>query len=115
MGKQATAKLRHLRIAPRKVRLVADLIRMMNVKEALAILHVTPKKAAKPVYKLLASAVANAKNNQDMDENKLYISKITVDEGPKMKRFRPRAMGRAYQILKRTSHINIELKEKNES
>jgi len=108
---EVVAKLRYLRIAPRKVRLVADLIRKKPVNEALAILDFTRKKAARPLKKLLNSAIANAKNNFQLDPSNLYISKITVDEGPKYKRWMPRARGRADLILKRTSHITLVLAE----
>jgi len=108
---EVVAKLRYLRIAPRKVRLVADLIRKKPVNEALVILDFTRKKAALPLKKLLNSAIANAKNNFQLDPSNLYISKITVDEGPKYKRWMPRARGRADLILKRTSHITLVLKE----
>lgn len=106
---EITAKLKHSRIAPRKVRLVANLIRGKKATQALAILKFVPKKASLPIEKLLQSAVANAKHNYQIDEKDLFISKITVDEGPKLKRFMPRAMGRAYEIRKRSSHINIVL------
>ena len=109
--KQATAKLNYLRIAPRKVRLVADLVRGMNANKAVAILANTRKRASEPMMKLVKSAIANAKNNLEMDENKLYIAELRVDEGPTLKRWRPRAFGRAYGINKRTSHIKIILKE----
>ena len=105
----STAKLRYLRIAPRKVRLVADLIRGKRVAEAQRILHFLPKKGSLPIAKLLKSAAASAKNNHQLDEASLYISKITVDEGPKLKRWRARARGQAYEIQKKTSHINIFL------
>ena len=111
---ETSAKLKHLRIAPRKVRLVADLIRFKKCSTAIAMLKFTPKRATVPMLKLLNSAIANAKNNLGLDEKNLYISKITVDEGPKLKRWRPRAMGRAYPIQKKTSHINIVLKEQEE-
>jgi len=109
--KEATAKLNYLRIAPRKVRLVADLVRGMKVGKAVAILTNVRKNAADPMLKLLKSAMANAKNNLEMDEAKLYISALIVNEGPTLKRWRPRAFGRAYGINKRTSHIKITLKE----
>lgn len=111
---EVIAKLRRLRIAPRKVRLVADLIRKKPVQEARTILEFTQKKAAKPLKKLLESAIANAKNNFHLDPSKLYIAKITVDEGPKYKRWMPRARGRADLILKKTSHITLVLKEMEE-
>jgi len=104
-----TAKLRYLRIAPRKVRLVTDLIRGKSVEEAENILNFTTKKATLPLLKLLKSAVANAKNNFQLAKENLYISKILVDEGPKLKRWRPRARGRADEIQKKTSHITITL------
>ena len=104
-----TAKLRYLRIAPRKVRMVADLIRGKRVIEAQKILHFLPKKASLPLVKLLKSAAASAKNNHQLEEVNLYISKLTVDEGPKLKRWRARARGQAYEIQKKTSHINIAL------
>lgn len=106
-----TAKLRYLRIAPRKVRLVADLIRGKSIEEAQTILNFTLKKTAQPLLKLLKSAIANAKNNFQLDSENLYISKITVDEGPKYKRWMPRARGQASEIQKKTSHITICLEE----
>jgi large subunit ribosomal protein L22 len=105
------AKLRYLRIAPRKVRLVADLIRGKSVKDAEEILQFQIKRGAEPMRKLLKSAVANAKNNFKLSTENLYISKLTVDEGPKLKRWRPRARGRAYPIQKKTSHITVVLDE----
>jgi len=112
---EAKAKLGNLRIAPRKVRLVADLVRRKTVEEAQAVLSFTVKRAAPHLKKLLDSAVANAKNNLEMDPSNLYISKIIVDEGPKFKRWRARAMGRAGAIEKKTSHITIVLSEIKES
>lgn len=109
---EAKAKLKYLRIAPRKTRLVADMIRGKGVKEAQGLLEFTAKKAAHPLLKLLRLAIANAVNNQKLDEDKLYIYKITVDEGPKYKRWMPRARGQAYEIQKKTSHITIVLKER---
>ena len=105
------AKLHYLRIAPRKVRLVADLIRGKSVEEAQTILNFTVKKATQPLLKLLNSAIANAKNNFQLEESNLYISRITVDEGPKYKRWRARARGRASEIQKKTSHVNLFLDE----
>lgn len=105
------AKLNYLRISSRKVRLVADLIRGKSVGEAQSILSFTVKAPAQPVLKLLNSALSNAKNNFQLEESNLYISKITVDEGPKLKRFRPRARGQAYEIQKKTSHITLILDE----
>ncbi len=106
-----TAKLRYLRIAPRKVRLVADLIRGKRIGEAQNILNFKVKKAALPLLKLLRSATANAKNNFQLDESNLYIAKILVDEGPKYKRWRARARGRADEIQKKTSHVTVVLDE----
>ncbi|SDZ17976.1 MULTISPECIES: 50S ribosomal protein L22 [Tindallia] len=109
---EARAIARHIRIAPRKAKLVADLVRGKQVNEALAILKFTPKGASPVIEKLLRSAIANAENNHSMDKDDLYISEIYANQGPTMKRFRPRAQGRATQILKRTSHIGIVLREK---
>jgi len=106
-----TAKLRYLRIAPRKVRLVVDLIRDKTVEEAQTILSFTTKKAAQVILKLLKQAVSNAKTNFQLEEKNLYISKILVDEGPKYKRWMPRARGVTSPIQKKTSHIIIVLDE----
>ena len=105
------AKLRYLRITPRKVRLVADLIRGETVERAQTILGFAQKRAALPILKLLNQSVANAKNNLQVDEKNLYISQILVDEGIKLKRYLPRARGKADVIHKRTSHITITLDE----
>jgi len=105
------ARLRYLRIAPRKVRLVADLIRGKKTEEAQTILHFTKKRAGLPLFKLLKSAIASALHDFRLEESNLYISKILVDEGPKLKRWRPRARGRAFEIQKKTSHITIVLEE----
>jgi len=105
------AKIHYLKIAPRKVRLVADLIRGKMVAEAQNILRFTVKRASRPLLKLLQSAIANAKYNFQLDESNLYISKITVDEGPKYKRWRARARGRAAAIQKKTAHITLCLDE----
>jgi len=106
-----TAKLHHLRIAPRKVRLVADLIKKKKVSEALNLLEFLPKRAAPSLLKLLKQAIANAKHNFQLDESNLYISKVLVEEGPKLKRWMPRARGQASEIHKRTSHIALVLDE----
>ncbi len=111
--KVAKAKLSYARISSRKVKVVIDLIRNKSVGEALAILQFTPKAAAEPVDKLIRSAVANAENNHEMDVEKLYIAEIYANQGPTLKRIRPRAQGRAFRIRKRTSHITVVLKEKN--
>ena len=109
---ETKAIARYIRIAPRKVRLVVDLIRGKQVGEALAILKHTPKAASPVVEKLLNSAIANAENNNNLDPNNLVVGKVFVDQGPTLKRFRPRAMGRASRIHKRTSHITVVLNEK---
>ncbi|MEK3955440.1 large subunit ribosomal protein L22 [Psychrobacillus psychrotolerans] len=111
---QAKAIAKTVRIAPRKVRLVVDLIRGKQIGEAVAILKLTPKAASPVVEKVLKSAVANAEHNYDLDVNNLVVSEVFVDEGPTLKRFRPRAMGRASAINKRTSHITIVVSEKKE-
>ena len=109
--KIARAELHNARISSRKVKIVIDLIRGKNVKEALSILKYTNKAASPIVEKLVKSAAANATNNHDMDETKLYISEIYANQGPTMKRIMPRAQGRANRIRKRTSHITVVLKE----
>jgi large subunit ribosomal protein L22 len=109
---EARASLRFLRIAPRKVRLVADLVRGKSVEEALGTLRFAAKAASLPVKKLLESAVANAENNHGLDIDTLWVREIAVSEGPTLKRFRPRAQGRAFPILKRTSHVSVVLEER---
>ena len=104
-------KLNYLRISPRKVRLVADLVRRDKVDHAERILNFTVKRAAKPIAKLLKTAIADAHNNFHLNAENLYISKIIVDEGPKYKRWRPRSRGMANKIEKRTSHITLVLDE----
>jgi len=106
-----TVRLRNLRIAPRKVRLVADLIRGKSVEKAQNILNFTIKKSSSPLLKLLRSAISNAKINSQIEESNLYISKILVDEGPKYKRWMARARGSANEIQKKTSHITLILDE----
>lgn len=106
---EISAKLSNLRIAPRKVRLVVDMIRGKKVDAAENILKFTTKKGILPVLKLLNQAVANAKNNFQAEKSNLFIKKITVDEGPKYKRWRPRSRGQAYEIQKKTSHVIIIL------
>lgn len=108
---EITAKLNHLRIAPRKTRLVVDLIRGKKASAAQSILMFTVKRGAEPILKLLNSALANARHNFHLSQDNLYIKKITVDEGPKIKRWMPRARGSAYEIQKKTSHITIVLDE----
>jgi large subunit ribosomal protein L22 len=108
------ASATHIRISPRKVRLVVDTVRGKSVSQALSILGFTRKKAALPVQKLLKSAVANAVENGSIsDVDTLIIDRIMVDEGPTLKRYMPRARGRATPIRKRTSHIRILLRERN--
>ncbi|MDD3840374.1 MAG: 50S ribosomal protein L22 [Clostridia bacterium] len=109
--KRPRAIARYVRIAPRKVKIVVDLLRGKTVDDALAIVRNTPKAASSVMEKLIKSAVANAENNQGMDGSNLYISEVFVNEGPTLKRFRPRAMGRASRIRKRTSHITVILDE----
>lgn len=109
---EINVKTRFVRIAPRKLRLVSDLVRGNMVGEAMNTLKFTNKRGAKVVYKALVSAVANAQVKGTMDVDNLYVKKITVDEGPMMKRFMPRAQGRATQIRKKMSHLNITLDEK---
>ena len=103
------AKARYVRTAPRKVRVVADQVRGMEVEEAIALLRFSPRGASEPVLKLIQSAAANAENNHDLDPEEMRIESISVDEGPTMRRYRPRARGRATRIEKRSSHINITL------
>ena len=103
-----------VRIAPRKARLVVDLIRGKKIGDAISILKFTPSSASPIVEKVLMSAIANAEHNFDLDVENLYVSEAYVNEGPTMKRFRPRAKGSASQILKRTSHITVVVSEKKE-
>ncbi|HEX3017357.1 MAG TPA: 50S ribosomal protein L22 [Caproicibacter sp.] len=109
---EARAYLKYARISPRKVEIVLDLIRNKPANVAMAILKNTPKAASEPVAKLLKSAVANAENNKSMDVSRLYVAQCFVCPGPILKRIRPRAQGRAFRILKRTSHVTMVLKEK---
>jgi large subunit ribosomal protein L22 len=110
---ETKAVAKYVRIAPRKVRVVMDLIRGKNVADAFAILKFTPKAGADVVEKVLRSAVANAENNFDMDVDKLYVKTAFVDQGPTLKRIHPRSRGQAFKILKRTSHVTIIVDEKN--
>ena len=110
---EARAKATFVRIAPRKVQIVLDLIRNKPADEAMAILKFTPKAACEPVAKLLKSAVANAENNFHMDASKLYVSECFVCPGPTLKRIMPRAKGSADRILKRTSHVTMAVKERD--
>ena len=110
--KVAKAYLKYVRISPRKVKIVLDLIRGKDTATAMAILQNTPKSASEPLVKLLKSCVANAEHNFNMDSNNLYISECFVCPGPTLKRVMPRAPGRAFRILKRTSHVTMAVKEK---
>ena len=107
---EATAKVTFVRIAPRKVQIVLDLIRNQDAEKAMAILKYTPKAASEVVAKLLKSAIANAEN-KNMDTSKLYVAECYACQGPTLKRIRPRAQGRAFRINKKTSHITLVLKE----
>jgi large subunit ribosomal protein L22 len=109
---EVKARLKFVRVSPTKAQLVADLVRGKGSEEAVNILTFTKKAAAKIIIKLLKSAIANATQKKNIDVDRLFIKKITVDQGPTMKRFQPRALGRATTIRKRTSHINIVLDEK---
>lgn len=111
---ESIARVRHIRVTPMKARRVVDMIRGKQALEALAILKFAPQGASEPVYKLVASAMANARvkadaQNSHLDEQDLYVSRAFVDQGATLKRFQPRAQGRAFKILKRTSHITIVL------
>ncbi len=108
---EARAVAKYIRISPQKARLVADVVRGKPVGEALTVLSFMPKKGARIIKKVLESALANADQNPSIDIETLYIKKIVVDEGPRLKRWRPRAMGRAYGIKHRLSHITIVLDE----
>jgi len=114
---EAKAKARFVRVTPQKARRVVDLIRGKQAGDAVAVLKFAPQAAAEPVLKTVQSAIANAvegakRNSERLDEADLYISEVFVDEGPTLKRFRPRAQGRASQILKRTSHITVVVAER---
>jgi len=103
----ARAIARHVRVSPMKARRVVNLVRGLPAREALTVLQFAPQSASEPVYKVLASAIANAENNERLDPDSLLVAECYVDEGPTLKRFRPRAQGRAYRIRKRTSHITM--------
>jgi len=112
METKAVAK--NIRISPRKVRLVVDLIRGKKVEEAMALLKFVPNISREPVSKVLKSAVANAEHNLEMSQDDLYVTKVFVDQGPTMKRIMPRAQGRADRIRKRSSHITVVVGDKKE-
>jgi ribosomal protein L22 len=103
------ASARYVRVAPRKARLIADQVRGMHIESARALLQFSPRGAAHPIHKLIDSAAANAENNHDLIGDEMRVASITVDEGPTLRRYRPRAMGRATPINKRTSHIRVAL------
>ena len=112
--KEVKSVAKYVRIAPRKVRIVMDLIRGKKVDDAFAILKFTPKRGSRLLEKVLKSAVANAENNFDMDTDKLYVSTCFVDQGPTLKRIHPRSRGQAFGILKHTSHITVMVAEQQE-
>lgn len=109
---EAKAIARHIRIAPRKIRVVIDLIRGRNIGDAYATLKFTPKIGSEILLKLLESAVANAEHNYDMNSDKLYVAAAYVDQGPTLKRIHPRSRGQAFKILKRSSHVTLVVKER---
>jgi len=108
---EARAVGKHIRISPQKARLVADVVRGMNVDKAISTLKFMPKKGAGILRKVIESAVANATQDDQVDVDNLFIKKIAIDGGPSLKRIRPRAMGRATKIIKRTSHITVVIDE----
>ena len=112
MAQEVKATAKYIRIAPRKVRIVMNLVRGKSVADALAILKFTPKVGADAVEKVLRSAIANAENNFDMDVDRLFISSAFIDQGPTLKRIHPRSRGQAFKILKHTSHITVAVNEK---
>lgn len=112
-NKHKTALLRYLRVAPRKVRLVAETIRGRKVDQALAILDFTNRAAAGPLAKMLRAVVATAAASEDIDVDALVVKEIHVDQGPTLKRYIPRAMGRATQVQKKTSHVSLLLEERS--
>ncbi|NJK32262.1 MAG: 50S ribosomal protein L22 [Deltaproteobacteria bacterium] len=106
----ATARLNFLRVAPRKARIIADLVRGQDVTTAINTLRFMNKSGAREFFKLIVSAVANAEDKGEGDVDKLVIAKVTVDQGPVLKRWRPRAQGRGTRVLKKTSHVFLEVK-----
>jgi ribosomal protein L22 len=108
------ASSRYVRVAPRKARLIADQVRGMHIEQARALLEFSPRGAAEDIRKLIDSAAANAENNHDLIGDEMRISEITVDEGPTLRRYRPRALGRASRINKRTCHIAVALSPEEE-
>lgn len=112
--REARARAMHVRIAPRKVRAVVDVVRGKPVQEALSLLRFIPRRASRVVEKVIRSAAANASHNFEMDEGRLYVATAFVDEGPAAKRIRPEMRGQAFPIRKRTSHITVVLRERGE-
>src|SRR5690349_7445712 len=112
---QTQAVLKFVRLSPKKARFVADLVRGKKVDEAVSILKFSTNRAARIIKKVLDSAIANAENNQGADVDELKVTKILIDEGPRMKRIRPRAKGRADRIVKRTSHITITVGDRKKA
>ncbi|HHT07827.1 MAG: 50S ribosomal protein L22 [Christensenellales bacterium] len=110
--KRPHAHVRHIRISPRKAKLIVDQVRGKDLEEALAILRLTPHAASPVLFKLIESAAANAVNNLEMDRANLYVAEIFANPGPTLKRFKPRARGSASQILRRTSHFSVVLDER---
>ncbi|MCL5677361.1 MAG: 50S ribosomal protein L22 [Firmicutes bacterium] len=111
---EARASARHVRIAPRKVRIVIDQIRGKSISEALILLQFIPKRASKVIEKVVKSASANAEHNLELDRDALYVAEAYVDQGPTLKRFHPRQRGQAFPILKRTSHVTVVVREKED-
>lgn len=110
---EGRAVVKYVRISARKVKIVLDLIKGKDIDEAYGIIRYTPKAASEILYKLLKSAEANAVNNNELDRDKLYISEVYANQGPTLKRIRPRAQGRAFRIRKRTSHVTLVVKERS--
>ena len=111
---EARAVAKYIRIAPRKVRIVIDLVRGRKIDEALAILKFTPKAASSVIYKVIASAAANAEHNLELNRDNLYVAEAFVDQGPTRKRVHPRSRGQAFRINKKTSHVTVVVREKKE-
>ncbi|HEY3681430.1 MAG TPA: 50S ribosomal protein L22 [Streptosporangiaceae bacterium] len=112
---ETRARARYIRVTPRKARRVVDLIRGLPAAEATAVLRFAPQAASDPVGKVLASAIANAEHNDKVDAETLWVSRAWVDEGPTLKRFQPRAYGRAYRVNKRTSHITVVVESRTDA
>ncbi len=111
---EARAVAKYIRIAPRKVRIVIDLVRGRKIDEALAILKFTPKAASSVIYKVIASAAVNAEHNLELNRDNLYVAEAFVDQGPTLKRVHPRSRGQAFRINKKTSHVTVVVREKKE-